>query len=459
MKNPLRTILPYLFLAVFAIALLVIRLKIAPEYFGYGQVFLIVAASLLGLRSGLIAAAYASLVLTGLKIGPAGSQGSPLVVEIVLYLTIAAGIGLVVEKYRAAEVLMAKDIAARKETEEKLKYLSFHDNLTGLKNRAYFDDVLGAAADQLPVSIIMGDVNGLKLVNDTLGHAAGDELLVAAALILSSACRNTDIVCRSGGDEFMIILPHTPKSGAQIICDDIAQRCRTTAATPLPLSISLGIATREHLSRNIRETIKEAEDMMYRNKILRIRDTRYAYVGSLQSLLQEKTEETIEHALRLKKYVLGMGEKLKLPAKLQDELSLLATLHDIGKIAIPDSIIMKKESLTPNEWDIIRKHPEIGYRIVVSVPEINHIAEDILHHHERWDGGGYPHGLKGEEIPYLSRILAIADSYDVMTTGRAYKAVMSHTAAVGELKKCSGTHFDPYLVEVFISALSMHYAI
>ena len=173
-------------------------------------------------------------------------------------------------------------------------------------------------------------------------------------------------------------------------------------------------------------------------------------IASLKRILFEKSIETEEHTNRTNILALQLGKNLNLSENELAELSLLATLHDVGKVAIPEGILIRQGKLSENEWKLIKKHPEIGYNIVKSTPHLSHVANAILCHHEWWDGSGYPQGLKGEEIPITSRILAIVDAYDVIIEGRPYKKSLSKKEAIEELKRYSGTQFDPRLVEKFI---------
>jgi HD-GYP domain len=192
---------------------------------------------------------------------------------------------------------------------------------------------------------------------------------------------------------------------------------------------------------------------MYRNKMLENRSARSSFLNSLEQTLWVRSHETQEHTVRLRHLVIALGQFLGLTPDLMNNLTLLAALHDIGKIAIPNNILDKDEPLTPEEWEIMKKHPEIGYRIALANPELAHIAEAILHHHERWDGQGYPLGAKGQEIPLISRILAIADSYDVMISGRPYQPGFSQEEALQEIISCAGTQFDPELTLIFIDLI------
>ncbi len=346
-----------------------------------------------------------------------------------------------------------RDITRQKQDEEKISYLSYHDKLTGLYNRAFFEEETNRLDTdrQLPISIIIGDVNGLKLINDAFGHHDGDELLISAASLLKQACREEDIIARWGGDEFAILLPQTSEEDAHQIYKRIKNSCRETGSYPLQLSISLGMATKIYNWQDIREILKEAEGRMYRNKLLEHKSNRSTFITSLEKTLWMKSHETREHTNRLRRMVVQLGQILALPENELDNLTLLASLHDIGKIAIPGNILDKPTRLTPEEWEVIKKHPEIGYRIALSSPDLSPIAESVLMHHERWDGTGYPLGVKDSDIPLNARILAITDAYDVMLHGRPYQKSMSHQETLEEIRRCSGTQFDPHLAQIFMT--------
>jgi diguanylate cyclase (GGDEF)-like protein len=293
-------------------------------------------------------------------------------------------------------------------------------------------------------------VNGLKLVNDAFGHAAGDKLLTRVAQILKDCCRKEDVIARLGGDEFAIFLPRTSFKVTSIIIDRIKAACRNASQDPVQLSIALGAVTKESSSQSIQEIQREAEERMYRSKLLESKSLRASIISSLKRTLFEKSHETEEHTNRLQRVALKIGHALGLSEGELNDLSLLSTLHDIGKIAIPEGIIAKPAQLSTEEWDLIWKHPEIGYRIAAATPELVPIAEAILAHHEWWDGTGYPRGLKGEEIPLLSRIISIVDAFDVMIFGRPYKEHITQEQALIELKKQGGIQFDPHLIEIFV---------
>ena len=353
------------------------------------------------------------------------------------------------------KVIVLRDITEIRKAEENIKYLSFYDKLTGIYNRAFFDIELKRlnAERQMPLSLVIGDVNSLKIVNDTFGHIYGDKLLKKIADILKSCFRKEDIIARWGGDEFSILLPNTSYSTTMQIVNRVHKKCREYSTDTMLISISIGVATKEKACGNIEELLKEAEERMYRHKLIENQSARNSIITSLVKALEERDYETEEHTKRMKKFSLLFGQALNLPDSKLDELSLLSTLHDIGKIGIPDNIILKPGKLNKNEWKIMSKHSEIGYRIASSSPDLAHIAKSILHHHERWDGKGYPYGLVEHEIPITSRIISVVDAYDAMISNRPYRKALPKEIAIDELNKCSGSQFDPELIDTFMNQL------
>jgi PAS domain S-box/PAS domain S-box/diguanylate cyclase (GGDEF) domain len=347
------------------------------------------------------------------------------------------------------------DVTARKKDTERIRYLSFHDGLTGLYNRAYFEEELKRLdiPRQLPLSFIVGDLNSLKLLNDSYGHRFGDTMIVRAAKIIKKYCREEDVIARWGGDEFVILLPRADGDVAESIVERIRKACENYTYKKIPLSIALGNAAKVSQDESISTVIRKAEDNMYKRKLLERKSISGSIILSLEATLSEKSFETKEHTERIKKLALRLGKKLNLPENQIGELSLLATLHDIGKVAIPESILAKEGKLNKKEWELIRRHPEIGSNIANSSPQISHIANAILAAHECWDGSGYPKGLQGEDIPMISRIVHIIDTFDVMRSGRPYKKPVRKSIAIEELRACAGRQFDPLLVEEFISMI------
>jgi diguanylate cyclase (GGDEF)-like protein/PAS domain S-box-containing protein len=347
---------------------------------------------------------------------------------------------------------IVKDISEKKLHEEEIKYLSYHDTLTGLYNRAYFEKELKKYLKMdNAISVIMGDVNGLKIVNDAFGHEKGDQLLKHVAGILTVSCRRNDLIARFGGDEFAIILRGANEKTVSDVIGRIETECGKCEGSIIKPSIAIGTATVINPSRDASLLMKTAEENMYRNKLLVDKSAHSAIINSLKQALAEKDIETEEHAVRLSEQGLEIGRKMGLKNDELDQLALLAILHDIGKVAISDNILLKPGKLDTEEWEIMKQHPAIGYRIAKASPDLSHIAEAILSHHERYDGTGYPQGLKGENIPIISRIISVVDSFDAMTHKRPYKEAMPGEIALEELKRCSGSQFDPYVVSIFFS--------
>jgi diguanylate cyclase (GGDEF)-like protein/PAS domain S-box-containing protein len=350
-----------------------------------------------------------------------------------------------------------RDITERKQAENQLKYLSLHDSLTGIYNRAYFEEEMNRLESRRssPAGLLICDIDGLKLINDTLGHDKGDNLLLATANVLRESFREGDMVARVGGDEFAVLLPNSGRDSLE----RATQRIRHAVAkyneeiTEFPLSISIGSALTIDKSKKMTDLFKEADNNMYREKLQHSQSARSTIVQTLMKTMEARDFITEGHAVRLQDMVAAVAEAIGLPERCINDLRLLAQFHDIGKVGIPDRILFKPGPFTPDEHNEMRWHCEIGHRIALSAPDLSPIVDLILKHHEWWNGQGYPLGLKGEEIPVECRILAIADAYDAMTSDRPYRKAESHEKAVNELRRCAGTQFDPELVSMFIEVI------
>ncbi|MEG6585309.1 diguanylate cyclase domain-containing protein [Dendrosporobacter sp. 1207_IL3150] len=350
-------------------------------------------------------------------------------------------------------IAIVRDITRQVETNQKLKYLGLYDKVTGLYNRTYFEDEMDKLNRnyQLPVSIIACDIDGLKLINDTLGHHAGDELLMNAATLIKNFFNKDDIVARVGGDEFAVLVFNRQAQDMERLCQELRNKVKQfrDKNTDIPISISIGLGLRAYPHQDIREVYKAADDNMYREKLHSSYSTRSALVHTLAKAMEVRDFVTDGHADRLQDLVVELAVAVGVSESKLPDLRLLGRFHDIGKVGIPDHILFKPGRLSEEEFEIMKRHSEIGYRIAQSSAELSPIADWILKHHEWWNGKGYPLGIQGEDIPIACRILAIVDAYDAITNDRPYRDALPHSAAISELERCSGSQFDPELVRIF----------
>jgi diguanylate cyclase (GGDEF)-like protein/PAS domain S-box-containing protein len=344
------------------------------------------------------------------------------------------------------------DVTEREEAFDEIKYLSFHDHLTGLFNRRYFDSVLNLMNDErfMPLAVIMADVNGLKLINDSFGHAEGDALLKKAAEVITLGCRKDDISARIGGDEFVIILPKTDEDEARKIVERIRKLQSQVSIRQLGLSMSFGCAVKHDTASDIDLVVSEAENNMYKNKMHESASTRSRTVSIIMETLYEKCDGELAHSHRVSKITALLAGEMGLSAEQVRQASVAGLLHDIGKISIDDSILNKKGPFTKTEREEVEKHSESGWRILSNSDEYASLADYILYQHEFFNGEGYPRGLKGDVIPLISKIIAVSDAYDAMTIDRPYRKALSPEDALEELRRFSGTQFDPEIIGVFV---------
>ncbi|HWQ89975.1 MAG TPA: HD domain-containing phosphohydrolase, partial [Desulfitobacteriaceae bacterium] len=347
---------------------------------------------------------------------------------------------------------IARDVTERKKWEKQIEYLSYHDILTGLYNRRFLEKEIKGLdiAENLPISIILGDINRLKLVNDAFGHDKGDELIVKAAETIKTSCRPEDLIVRWGGDEFMVFLPKTSRPDTVKIVNRIQANCADKHVYSIALSLSFGIGTKISADEAMFDIVREAEESMYKTKFLESERNRKDIINAIVNTFYNKYPFEEKHAKRVSALCQKTALALEFDQNEVEKIALAGLMHDIGKVAVSIQILEKPGSLTETEWNEIRNHAEIGYKVVGSTPEMADVGYAILAHHERLDGKGYPKGLKEEEIPIAARIISIADSFDTMTSQSLYRDKMTIEEAISEIRTNKGTQFDPAIAEVFI---------
>jgi len=350
---------------------------------------------------------------------------------------------------------LLRDITKNEEMVHNLEYISYHDQLTGLYNRRYLKTIVIECENQqdLPIGLVIVDVNGLKSINDAFGHQIGDQYLIGVAEILKQSFTKKATILRLGGDEFLIVCRNTSEDEIKSFIHRANKIAEKYLVQNIRLSISTGFAMRYDMNVSIELLLKKAEDQMYQKKMLESPSLRRRTIDIILNTLHEKNNREEEHSHRVSRLARILGTAIELEEDKIKELEATGLLHDIGKIAIDESILNKAGALTEEEYAFVKKHSDIGYTILSTAPEMMEIAKYVLYHHERWDGKGYPAGIKGEDIPIQSRVITIVDAFDAMTSERTYRKAMETERAIEELIKHAGTQFDPQLVEMFVHLL------
>lgn len=345
------------------------------------------------------------------------------------------------------------DITDMKEREERLTHISYNDSLTGLYNRRYYEETIKTLNDgnHYPLSIVVIDINGLKDLNDSLGHAAGDRLLVAAAELLTDHIENDDFVSRIGGDEFVFVMPNTSYDEAQDRVKSVIKESENYDVEGSVLSLSLGVATKVTHAIDFSIVFNDAERDMYSMKLIARSSMRGSTINTVLQTLHEKDTYSEEHSRVVSTLSFKLADVMGLSLSQRNNVRMAGILHDIGKIIVSDDILTKQGKLTDEEYEEIKMHSEFGYRILNATNDLRHLCEIVLYHHERYDGSGYPKGLKADQIPLLSRIISVTDAYNAMTSDRSYKATMTKEEAIVELIRCKGTQFDPEITDIFVN--------
>ncbi len=356
-------------------------------------------------------------------------------------------------------IITARDIKEKISVRNRLRYLSEHDALSGLYNRSYFEQEINRLEleEIVPLSVIICDVNGLKLINDAMGHAQGDRIISIMGSILQEISMPGFVAARIGGDEFAVIMPGadeikvgTTKTRIQNMINQI-----NINDNGIYLSVAIGSFTRSSIEQPLEIVLRNADNAMYRAKLFEQMSARHNILRTLESTLSVRDHMTEEHAERMREMAIGFGRLIDVNGDDLEVLALLAVTHDIGKIGVPDEVLFKNGPLNDYEWEIMRSHSEIGYRIALESKVLASVADYILHHHEHWDGNGYPLQLKGNDIPLVCRILSIIDAYDAMINNRPYRSALSPTEAIKELVNERGRKFQPVLVDKFIMYLEL----
>ncbi len=352
-------------------------------------------------------------------------------------------------------VVAFMDNTERRKNRAHIDFLTYHDALTGLYNRMYFERALKSldAEEHLPVAIIFGDVNGLKLTNDVFGHAAGDTLLKRSAEILKKVCRESDVVARVGGDEFAVLLPRTGPEAVKKVIERIRNEFGKERILAIKASISMGYAVKTGPDEQLERTVKDAEDAMYKEKTLDRKSVAAEMVRTILETLYARSPREQKHSLAVAELCADAGRALGLPEPETRRLREMGLLHDIGKIAVDEALLNKNGTFTNEERKNIEQHSAVGYRILNLFDDTIDLAEGVLYHHENWDGSGYPIGARGEEIPRQARILRVAETYDALR-GAFHSSAMSPEEALAEIERHSGGMFDPEIVRIFVGMMS-----
>ena len=351
------------------------------------------------------------------------------------------------------------------------------DPLTGLLNHRAFYNRLDAEAsrarrEDTALAVVMLDLDGFKFFNDVYGHAIGDEVLRLVADRLRAASRPYDTLARFGGDEFALLLPSVGHASrgeveARLRAALRGMTCRVGEQTEaVPVSVSLGAALFPEDDADSHAVLRQADERLHWAKTggdveenaRRVRADAgdrvhgFSMLDALVAAVDNKDRYTRRHSEDVMEYGLMIARELGLDEARQRAVAVSALLHDVGKIGVPDAILRKPGALTEEEFEAVKQHPQMGAVMVQAVPGLEETLDAVRHHHERWDGAGYPAGLRGEKTPLIARLMAVADAFSAMTTDRPYRQGMGRAVALDILASGAGTQWDPACVIAFLSA-------
>ena len=358
------------------------------------------------------------------------------------------------EQKLVGKLFMFHDITSIRQTFFEFEHSMLFDSVTGFYNKQSFMTQIPQwnIPEYWPVSVAVCNVDGMNAINEAYGTAFGDAAMRNIARYIRRRVGDKVFCAKIDNGDIVIVLEGTSNGDAATLLEAIEMDISDFYEN-MPVSIEFGVATKEDTELSIEKTLQNARASMQKKKMLKDKSASSSLVDSLKQTLCESDFQTEEHVERTREMAARLGREMGISDSDIGRLELLAVLHDIGKVAIPQDIIKKQGKLTPEERAIIEQHTVKGYRIAKSSAELEDIAEGILSHHEKWDGTGYPNRLKGEEIPLIARIISAVDSHDVMVNDRPYHKAMPEADAIAELKRCSGTQFDPQVVEIFVKLL------
>ena len=337
---------------------------------------------------------------------------------------------------------LVHDESSKVEVDYKDQLEKLQDELEKLDNQKY-----------VPLTLIMVDINGLKLSIDAFGDGAGEIILKKVEEILKKECRSDDFIARIGEDEFIMLLTRADSSHAEKIVFRINSAISKEKFNNVSLSVSIGFAIKQNENDNMNDVFNRAEEEMFRHSIFEGANMKRKAIDIILDTLFERSKREMIHSKRVSEYCVRLATKMNFTDKEIKRLRLTGLMHDIGKIGVDAKILNKEKILIGDEWHEIMKHPEIGHRILSSVNELTDVSEIVLQHHEKWNGKGYPKGLKGEEISLSARIIAIADAFSAMTSDRPFLKTLTEEEAIAEIEFCAGVQFDPHLSKIFIEMI------
>ena len=351
-------------------------------------------------------------------------------------------------------VVTFMDVSERKQKEAEIHYLNCYDTLTGLHNRRCFEENRTKIdiPDNLPLSVIFADINGLKMTNDIFGHSAGDELIKKSSKILQHVCRQNDVVARIGGDEFIILLPNTTAENAEGIINRIKSGFADAHVEAIKCSISIGLDTKQSPDQSLDGIMANAENAMYKDKTMNRKSINKGIIDTIIETLHTRNHREKLHSITVSELCSDVGTAFHLTKTEISKLERAGYLHDIGKIVL-DEGILTKDTLSEEEFEKMQQHSVVGYRILSLFDDTLDLAEYVYGHHERWDGNGYPRGVKGAQIPLLSRIISVVETYERVLNRGELTLSDRKLAALDVIKIGAGTQFDPQIADLFVNLM------